>query len=186
MEWVLLVAFIIVIYKVSIDTLDFGYWIVSSILGLSLVGLIWTFLLCAGQFISYRTSTETVKREYSLVSLQDGSGFSIKGQGRSFLFSGYMTIDGNTYKAYSGYIKQGNAYKLKEWNADIALVRIDDKNPRVIEEKEIKYRACKDTWYAKFFICRDTKKFQTSITDVEYNLYIPSGSIVEEFNLDSK
>lgn len=76
----------------------------------------------------------------------------------------YLQIDSEQF--YTFYYKDENGYRTGKINSDDAIVYQTDKvNPYILK--------------------RTTKKACGELISIEYEVYIPKGSIVENFNLDS-
>lgn len=170
----------------TINILDgyFDFWLfVVCFVGLTLVCTL--FLGMVFSVVSLVVPRDTiVEREvkiYELVSLSDVRGDSLSGKGSYFIFSGYMSVEGKTYQAFSGYIRKGDGYKLEEWEADKSIIYEGEETPRVVSTQKKTTKTIKDVWYKKFLSFGDDVQIS-----MNYKIYIPKGSIMNSFDLDSK
>lgn len=104
---------------------------------------------------------------YEIVSLQDNQSV----QGQFFLGSG--VVDG-TMK-YSFYYEYGNGYKLAQLNPNNTTIIYDKNEPKCIEYKQVK-----NDDFINYFSCSMHEG------DKEYEIYVPKGTIKNNFNLDAQ
>lgn len=76
----------------------------------------------------------------------------------------YICIDSEQF--YTFYYKYGNGYRTSKISSDNAIIyQTDDIKPQIVK--------------------KTTKKACGELVSIDYKIYIPKGSIIEKFNLDS-
>lgn len=110
----------------------------------------------------------TLKKTYYLVNMQDNSNV----EGSFFLGSG--TVDEEL--KYTFYYKSGESYKLKQIPADLAKIKYlkGDNKPRI----EVRGKEKTDDFINHFSI--------NTIDDNNYTIFVPEGSIKNNYKLDAK
>jgi len=112
------------------------------------------------------TKTEIVKSTFELESLQDGS----KINGQFFLGSGYI----NERMKYSFYISEKDGYKLYSIEASNAHVRYTNEKPKLEMFDEV----VTDDFVNNFSL--------KSELNTNYIIYVPKGSILQNYTLDAQ
>tara|TARA_R110002020_G_scaffold381847_1_gene592758 strand:+ start:189 stop:692 length:504 start_codon:yes stop_codon:yes gene_type:complete len=124
-----------------------------------LVGFTITFILPA--------ETEVNIYNYDIETLQDNSSVS----GDFFLGSG--NIEGNM--KYVFYYKTNGGFKMKQIDYDDVIIKYSETRKEVIEHKE---EMVSDSWINNF-------AYDAS-TVLEYEVFVPKGTIRSNFNLDAQ
>jgi hypothetical protein len=110
---------------------------------------------------------ETTIKTYEIETLQDNSVT----KGRFFIGSG--RVDGS-FKYTFYYFFQGG-YKLKELDHDRVIIKYNKTNPKVVEYD----RHLTDDLVNDFVMSHDNET-------KSYVIYVPKGTIRQDYNLDSK
>lgn len=175
-EWILIVCCLVALVSISVA-------IVACIRGMKIpcgLALI-IFGLMALTISSFtEDKQEDIKlRTEMLVSLQDNSKVagSIRGSGSLF----YLTIRGGVDQKtiYVGYLKKGEEYMMRTYSSDSTIV-YTDKDYRV-EYWGDKTKQISIKIFGLFEVINSTTKKSTRYVKI----YVPKGSIVEEFKLDA-
>lgn len=117
--------------------------------------------------LSLPAKTEVVKTTYNLASLKDDSRIS----GAFFLGSG--RIEGKM--VYTFYYKKDDYYKLSQIDVNLASIKYTNDNPRIERYTTEKVKGA--------FI----NNFALDIDEpISYVIYIPEGSIKQDYILDSE
>jgi len=105
------------------------------------------------------------KSIFDLESIQDGS----KMQGQFFLGSGYI----NEQMHYSFYLNEEKGYKLYSISSNDAHIRYTNNKPKLemLEEKK------SNAFINNFSLCE---------LKTNYIIYVPKGSILQNYDLDAK
>lgn len=133
---------------------------------LSFINLLISFLISFIIALIIPTHTQIEKSTFELESLQDGSRIN----GQFFLGSGYI----NEKMKYSFYISEENGYKLYSIDADNAHVKYTTKKPKLEMFEEV----VNDDFINNFSIAMDLK--------TSYIIYVPQGSILQNYVLDAQ
>ena len=112
------------------------------------------------------THTQIEKSTFELESLQDGS----KINGQFFLGSGYI----NEKMKYSFYVSEQNGYKLYSIEANNAHVKYTTAKPKLEMFEEV----VNDDFINNFSIAKDL--------ETSYIIYVPQGSILQNYVLDAQ
>lgn len=135
-------------------------WVMNALIGLffaGMVGFIIAFVL--------PMSTKMTRTTYGIESLQDGSSM----EGHFFLGCG--SIEGEM--KYIFYYKDEVGYKMAQIDVDDAVIKYSDRR-KVVEIKE----ELTENWINLFGL--------DILEDNKYEIYVPNGTIRNDFNLDSK
>lgn len=155
-------AFIICFYKMIKE--DYQDYILSFLMSLLISLLFGLFSIIISMIIP--THTQIEKSTFELESLQDGSRIN----GQFFLGSGYI----NEKMKYSFYISEENGYKLYSIDANNAHVKYTTEKPKLEMFEEV----VNDDFINNFSIAMDLK--------TSYIIYVPQGSILQNYVLDAQ
>ena len=131
-------------------------------------------LICVGAFIGLLVAfilpmkTKTVMESYKIVSLQDNNS----SEGNFFLGSGYM--DGKI--KYAFYYQKDDGYKLKTVDSENTTIRYSD------NIKCERYKQAEVKSFINYFAIDDL----SSESNSEYIIYVPKGTIKENYSLDAQ
>lgn len=144
------------------DRYDFLYNLLSGIIGMML-GFVCGFIIA----LLLPNKTEVVKTTYYLESLNDNNSIN----GSFFLGSGQF----NGAMMYTYYYKDGDFYKMAQLYYKDAKIKYTENKPR-IEITEVK---AKDDVFLNNFSINNNYS-------IEYIIYIPEGSIKQNYILDGQ
>ncbi len=129
------------------------------------------FILLAPHELGTPIETERVEEQYrEIVSIKDGE----RGKGFGFLLV-YSYSERDVYSYY--YITENGGYKRETIEGyNVTVFEEDNCIPRIT--KETTYSTKRELWGLKWDV--------HAIMETEYNIYVPKGSIVREFELDAE
>ena len=142
---------------------DFWDW--DEILGLSFLNLLISGFCSLLLTLFIPTITKIEKHTFELESIQDGS----KINGQFFLGSGYI----NERMKYSFYLSEQQGYKLYSIDASDAYIKYTDGKPKLEMYQEV----ITDDFINNFSTTLDLK--------TNYKIYVPKGSILQNYTLDA-
>ncbi|ASD51802.1 hypothetical protein [Flavobacterium phage V157] len=138
----------------------------QDVLGLSILNFLLSLIFSFHVAWIIPTHTQIEKSTFELESLQDGDRINTQ----FFLGSGYV----NEQMKYSFYILEQNGYKLYSIDANDAHVKYTDEKPKLEVFKEV----INDDFINNFSIALDLK--------ASYIIYVPKGSILQNYTLDAQ
>ena len=143
---------------------DYYDW--QEIISLSFLNLLGSFSVSFLFALMIPTHTKIEKSNFELESLQDGSRIN----GQFFLGSGYI----NEKMKYSFYVSEENGYKLYSIDANNAHVKYTTKKPKLEMFEEV----VNEDFINNFSIAIDL--------ETSYIIYVPQGSILQNYVLDAQ
>jgi len=139
------------------------------------IGFVSIFSLVKIAAWSYQETEQTAS--YKLVSLQDNS--QISGHGSGNLFYVYASID--TEEVYTFYYKFNDGFKKGKINSEnVIIYEKDNCNPLILEYTT--YTKGKMNGFLRALL---TFGFPNR-SEKHYEIYVPKGTILQTFNLDSQ
>lgn len=193
MIWIIIIAVALVAAIIlGVKTEIFGdnlFAVIGCVLAVAFI-IFLSNLLCIPDYFENKTITETNVQE--IVALQD----TTQANGRCFLGTG--TYQGKMYYFYYVETEKGyvfNKLSPESENVYIKYIQGED-SPRIEEACEYSVLAVKEkpsfwwnilAWlYLKDYSVGDIseKKPMLFSSSISYTIYVPEGSIVEEYNID--
>lgn len=158
----IIIAFIITFIIVFINSYDFLYAFLFGLVGAIIGSMLWVII---GPFIGINLPTTEIVTEQELYALSDNSELS----GHHYLFSGYVDEE----YGYRYVINTEKGKHIEFVSADNVYIEEGNYEPKIV-----KYTyEWKEDWYILFAINLFAEDDYTKI-------YIPEGTITNEYNID--